>query len=256
MKVAVQQTGAFVYNRAFGRFLNTHRLTDVDRIIEMNGDKVVKKAIKERTVLMFTVGQTGQERTLYLKKYVHTLAASFFSSNALDEFRALCDFHQEDIPTLTPVCAGRKQYFLSGDTSFLITEALTGTEPADRIASSRFDAEMVTKLAQLVKKMHGCGFIHKDLYLCHVLVDDTDRLFIVDLHRVKRFKHPPMRLIVKDIAALNYSADEIHIKTAYKIRFLKQYLSIDRLNPQTKRFIRRVIKKTEKMKKHNRKKNI
>ena len=78
---------------------------------------------------------------------------------------------------------------------------------------------------------------------------------IVDLHRADKRVHVPERWKVKDIAALNYSAPRKTISRSDRLRFLKTYLGTERLGETGKRFALKVLKKTEKMIKHNRKKS-
>jgi hypothetical protein len=104
--------------------------------------------------------------------------------------------------------------------------------------------------------MHQSGFNHRDFYLCHLLIgteeNNKDELFIVDLHRVDVRKKVPERWIIKDLAALNYSSKSINITRTDKLRFLKYYLSTCKISEQEKRFILKIIKKTNRMIKHAR----
>ncbi len=250
--------GGIIYNSAYEYFLKRNHFFDFDHIIYIKGDEVVKSNIKERIILSLTVENKGGFFKIYLKKYFHSFFSSFFLKNAVDEFKTICDFHSENIPTITPVCSGEKKRWFFEEKSFLITESLNDAERLDKILadntfSKRQLLDIFLKLANLIKKLHGCGFIHKDLYLCHIMMDKKGNLFIVDLHRVKRFKNPSLRYLVKDIAALNYSADEIKIRNYYKVTFIKNYFSREKLNSEMKSFINKVNRKTEKMKKHNRK---
>ncbi len=111
--------------------------------------------------------------------------------------------------------------------------------------------ELISRLAGLIQKMHACGFNHRDLYLCHILRDGRGNLYIVDLHRVQRRAAVPERWLVKDIAALNYSAPADIISRTNRLRFLKTYLGTDRLTARDKRFALKVLKKTQKMVEHN-----
>jgi hypothetical protein len=58
---------------------------------------------------------------------------------------------------------------------------------------------------------------------------------------------------VKDLAALNYSADETIITRTDRLRFISYYQGEERLNANTKRLIKKTIKKTDRIRSHNQK---
>ena len=58
----------------------------------------------------------------------------------------------------------------------------------------------VSAVADLVRRLHLCSLVHKDLYLCHLFVKKGgDELSLIDLARVERTCSK--RLRVKDLAA-------------------------------------------------------
>jgi len=65
-------------------------------------------------------------------------------------------------------------------------------------------------------------------------------------------KKVPERWIIKDLAALNYSARSKNINRTDKLRFLKHYLSVSKILKRDKLFILKILKKTNKMIKHAR----
>ena len=217
--------------------------------------EVVKHAIPQRKTVVFTLRDGSRA---YLKRHFPTgffFALQKFLSlsrepTAFDEFENIIAFHRAELPTVVPIAAGRKHG------SFLVTQALEGcSRLADYIGQTQLDPaaveELTCRVAELIRKMHACGFNHRDLYLCHILRDGRGNLYIVDLHRVQRRAAVPERWRVKDIAALNYSAPAGIISRPNRLRFLKAYLGTDRLTARDKRFAVKVLKKTQKMVEHN-----
>ena len=85
---------------------------------------------------------------------------------------------------------------------------------------------VIRALADHVRAFHGRGFTHRDLYLGHVWVRESDlHLRFMDLHRVEQRTPPPRRRVVKDLAALHFSALH-HVRPTRQdqLRFFKRYL--------------------------------
>ena len=155
---------------------------------------------------------------------------------AFDEFSNILAFHQAGLPTMIPVAAGKRAGKVFGSESFLVTKGIKDCVTLETYAESCLKTKtfiektkLIKKTALLSRKMHQSGFNHRDFYLCHLFIGtkeyNKDELFIVDLHRVDIRKKVPERWIIKDLAALNYSAKSKNITRTDKLRFLKYYLS-------------------------------
>ncbi len=103
--------------------------------------------------------------------------------------------------------------------------------------------KLVDALARFVAGLHAAGFVHRDLYLCHIFFDDTvlpargdgpvrtpeqewrvhDAFCLIDLQRVFRPRWRHCRWVIKDLAALNYSAPLDRIGRWERLRFLCRY---------------------------------
>ena len=245
-------------NADFEQAIRDNGLLDFDAMMGFDGGAVIKHAIAQRKTVVFTLRDGSRA---YLKRH---FPAGFFTflknllslspePTAFDEFENIIDFHRAGLPTVVPIAAGRRH-----GSSFLVTEALDGcTRLDDYLGQTKLaavaKAELTARLAGLIQKMHAAGFNHRDLYLCHILRDGCGNFYIVDLHRVQQRAAVPERWLVKDIAALNYSAPSGIISRTDRLRFLKAYLGMERLSGRDKRFALKVLKKTEKMVEHNKK---
>jgi heptose I phosphotransferase len=243
------------FNEAFAEAIRDNGLLDYNAMMALDRGGVVKHAIPQRKTVVFTLRDGNRA---YLKR--HFPAGLFFAlkkfllpsfePTAFDEFENIVAFHRAGLLTVTPIAAGRQRG------SYLITHALDGCTKLDDYLGQakltpRAKAELISSLADVIQKMHAAGFNHRDLYLCHILRDEAGKLYIVDLHRVQRRARVPERWLVKDIAALNYSAPAGIISRTDRLRFLKAYLGTERLAGRDKRFVLKVLKKTQKMVKHN-----
>jgi heptose I phosphotransferase len=96
--------------------------------------------------------------------------------------------------------------------SFLMTAEVEGGVEGDhhlRAVAPAPRRELLRRIAELTRRFHARGFIHKDYYLCHVLVapgEPEPGLFLIDLQRVVQPCCLRRRWLVKDLAALAYSA--------------------------------------------------
>ena len=88
---------------------------------------------------------------------------------------------------------------------------------------------LIKRVAQIVRRLHRSGANHRDLYLCHFWLEDSDkalnerRLFLIDLHRMQ-FRHQvPMRWRVKDLGGLYYSAADCGLSKTDLFRFIREY---------------------------------
>lgn len=91
----------------------------------------------------------------------------------------------------------------------------------------------VAAVAQMVRRLHGAGINHRDLYLCHFLLDPAlaaprfDDMHLIDLHRAQCHKAVPPRWRLGDLAALYHSALDCGLQRRDVLRFLRVYLGAD-----------------------------
>jgi hypothetical protein len=151
--------------------------------------------------------------------------------------------------------------------SCLVTEEIAGAVQADKYCEAAFGGDrsreaigrkraLVRAMAQLARQFHGAGLVHRDFYLCHILVRPVEGaepvLHLIDVARVeRRLEGAPARWVVKDLAALLFSAwpsPATHIRSAVftrtdAMRFACEYFQTRHLGADQKRLIKRVIGK-------------
>jgi heptose I phosphotransferase len=99
--------------------------------------------------------------------------------------------------------------------------------------------------------MHAAGVNHRDYFFVHIRVGARDKLFITDLNRADLRKVVPERWIVKDLAALHFSAPA-GVSSTDRARFMRAYTG-KRLR-ESRAMIRAITRKAERMQSHTRKK--
>jgi tRNA A-37 threonylcarbamoyl transferase component Bud32 len=130
----------------------------------------------------------------------------------------------------TPVPVYREQR-LTG--SLLCTRALAGRpmdvvwlEASRRGTQSELAAWAVRVVAPMVRRLHGAGLVHRDLYWNHLLQDperpDAEP-YLLDVERVFAPRWRMRRWVVKDLAGLLASMP-VAVSSADRLRFLRAYL--------------------------------
>ena len=98
------------------------------------------------------------------------------------------------------------------------------------------------------------------MYLCHFFVrpeEAAQSLRLIDLQRIKRSWGPRQRHgFIKDLAALNYSADHAGISRTDRLRFALAYFKTSRPDFRQRLFMRAIARKTQKIGRHHRKRQI
>ncbi|MCI0339580.1 MAG: hypothetical protein L0216_00280 [Planctomycetales bacterium] len=182
------------------------------------------------------------------------------------------------IPTPAPVAWGRVEAANGRGGSFVATAAVEGARPLDELlaewralppAEARARRRAVAgSLAALVRRFHGAGLSHRDLYLCHVLAAPSPRpealegpdsawaaprLTLIDLARAERGAPFFGHRVVKDLAALEYSAAPL-VPRAERLRWLRLYLGVPRgtprLEPAARRIARAILAKAARIARH------
>lgn len=160
---------------------------------------------------------------------------------AENEYRAIGRLNELGVETMTAVAFGRTGWNPSSERSFLITEALEPTKPLDEYCNPSVLSAMgvserralVRRLARISRTLHNSGVNHRDYYLCHFLLDTSERyaetpvsqrpIYLIDLHRVQIRQRTPRRWRHKDLSALYYSARRVGFELKDLLCFIREY---------------------------------
>lgn len=159
---------------------------------------------------------------------------------AANEWQAINRLDELGLDTLTPLAYGKKGWNPATQLSFLVTKELTNTSSLEDYAlnwpsappSLREKRALISRVAMIVRTMHQAGINHRDLYICHFLLDRSNaalknnlqpKLFLVDLHRAQMRNRVPARWLVKDLAGLLFSSLDIGLTQRDVFRFLQCY---------------------------------
>lgn len=191
--------------------------------------------------------------SVYLKRHYKLsrfrgLLATLFPDRAwspgLQEWQNLLWAAAQGLPVPRPVAAGQTIGPWGRLQGFLAVEELHGMRPlheAVPLAASRLPPAafagwkrgLTAELARLARELHRRKFFHKDLYFCHFYVpesftraapaDWTNRVVMIDLHRLARHSLTAPWWVAKDLAQLLFSSDVPGVTARDRVRFWKLY---------------------------------
>jgi len=148
--------------------------------------------------------------------------------------------------------------------SFIITEKIPDADALERTLPDCFNAppttenlklkrDVIARFAAFIKRFHQTGYCHRDLYFSHIFYRTDGTLCLIDLARAFKPAVLHRRFLIKDIAQIHYSAPAAHFSRSDRLRFYLAYAARNRLTQWDKAFIRKVLAKTNRMAKHDRK---
>jgi heptose I phosphotransferase len=141
--------------------------------------------------------------------------------------------------------------------SFIVLKELSGQSLEDLVQSPKLGAislrrqrERAKSLGLWIRRFHDAGFCHKDLYLCHLFLNDKNEWGLLDCERVvHRQTAVPRRWIIKDLAALYYSSKGV--ERSCRLSFLAGYFG--KLSASSLRMLAKVERKAERLARKGRK---
>jgi len=157
---------------------------------------------------------------------------------AKSEWQAVRKLEQLGVETMQLAGYGQTGLNPARQQSFVITEDLAGCISLEDYCLDwpktpppfNQKRELIERVAEMTRRLHENGVNHRDLYICHFLLqlpwdgrDESLHLHLIDLHRVQIRKQTPMRWIVKDVGSLHFSSVEIGLTQRDLLRFLRVY---------------------------------
>ena len=102
------------------------------------------------------------------------------------EFRALEEMSQLGLPVPRPIAARVKRRGVSY-TADLITEKLDNTKTlGDCLYDQSFSEQIFSTIGETIKNFHATGCYHPDLNVENILVDESQKVFLLDFDRWKK----------------------------------------------------------------------
>lgn len=219
----------------------------LDAVFALRGERITKDGISE--VIRVELGGVFY----YVKRYCSNgkgLRRFIARTRVKTECRNLKRFAKWGIPTPQVVAAGlqrSKGAFIRGA---LITKELPETidlarltqsdKRAGRMDNPQWVRSISQQVAAITRQMHDHHFAHNDLKWRNLLVDDADKVYLIDCPNGAFWWGPLLRYrIVKDLACLDKVAKR-HLSRTQRLRFYLQYRDRQRLNAADKQRINKI----------------
>jgi hypothetical protein len=191
--------------------------------------------------------------TVYLKRHYRLprwagLLATLFPSRpwspGLQEWQRLEEAARHGVPVPRPVAAGQWAGPWGRLRGFLAVEELTGElalHEAIPLAAQRLPPDsfvrwkrgLMREMLRLVRMLHERSLFHNDLYLCHFYISEADtqaipaswsnRVHLIDLHRLCRRRFTSFLNRAKDLAQLLYSSQVQGVTDRDRLFFWQHY---------------------------------
>ncbi|HVX15480.1 MAG TPA: lipopolysaccharide kinase InaA family protein [Pirellulales bacterium] len=244
-------------------------LTGFDAVMHSSQGQLLR-TLPDRENWRLELAADGRQHILFLKKHRTRSLIERFSwllgrtttTPGRIEAENVVALQRAGIESMRVVAFG--EHVRRGATeSFFMTEGLRGFVQLDHFLRQRFvpaaertraDGELtslVASVADVARRFHTAGFNHRDFYCCHFFIHESPgsrfAVRLIDLQRVEKRRWWRERWIVKDLAQLAYSAPRERITNTLRMRFIKQYLGVDRLGPAGKRLVRRILRRQHAM---------
>ncbi|HUU43235.1 MAG TPA: lipopolysaccharide kinase InaA family protein [Planctomycetota bacterium] len=254
--------GKLTVHEDFVWLLHRCELDDFESFFDERAGKLLREVGPRANVLM-TLETDHGERRFFLKRHAPVpLGRKLLSwlrlcrprTPARVEWFNIQRLAAPGVATMSPVALGEDP--LTGR-SFIMTAEIDNAAPADDYAREHLagaDAAprrrtFVRRLGRLVRRLHAAGLTHRDLYLCHVFVRESEdgvRLHLIDLQRLGS-RVFARRWRVKDVAQLAYSRPAGTFTRTDVMRFLHAYFDTGGLAGSHRRFVASVSRKVRRM---------
>ena len=268
---------SFFINVDYKAALTGLGLTSINAIFSFDTGKNLAKSnlAPFRSRLQFDIGaaQSLPPTTVFLKRYDNPPILVQFKNWLSHRRRIGCASCEVDpirelpaagVCTPKVIAYGWQWGALCEKRSFIITEKIPDAEAIERKLPDCFNdpptsenlksrRDFIARFAAFIKRFHQTGYCHRDLYLSHIFCRTDGTLCLIDLARSFKPALMHRRFLIKDIAQIHYSAPAAHFSRSDRLRFYLAYTARNRLTARDKAFIRKVLAKTNRMAKHDRK---
>jgi heptose I phosphotransferase len=222
MKIDTLDQGRLTVAADLLPLLRANGLDAFDKIMASAGGTVARDFPGRRTVRLELKGPAGTGQGIYLKRYereylppwrrlLRRLHWPGTEDEAGREWRMLQQVSAAGLRTARAIALGQDHAGGACTRSFLMTAEIAGAIEGHAYAETLSvpqRRQFVAEVAEMARRFHGAGFVHKDFYVGHVLVApgaDGPELFLIDLQRVMRPCCWRERWIAKDLGAMAYS---------------------------------------------------
>jgi len=252
--------GQYFVQPEYESLLLANHLENAGDLLALAGGTVVRLMPGRITRRIELNRPDGSKQSAYLKCYEYKLSwpqrwlglASGAENGleSLNEWRQILVLHNLGFRTAAPIAAGWQQTGKAGTIrSFVMTAEISGAVSGyDFWAASNVSQRraFIPQLADLARRFHEAGFIHRDFYLGHIFVAERQNeleLTLIDLQRVMGPCHFRTRWLLKDFGSMLFALEKAGAKRAGLLRFFKLYKNGQHLGAAERKFLRKALKR-------------
>lgn len=232
----------------------TFALADWERILSRPLDWVAPERVdivkdgKSATVCRAPISLNGDSISVYVKhplrrKWYNAIVDCFRPSRSLRAWKKANQLINRGMPTATPLAVLERRLgpYLSDNMLFL--ESIPDSQDLDTLLRTRINRlssllqrkakdALVSELTWLLRRMHGHGFVHRDLKATNLLVQwtedrhDRPRLYLIDLDGLKLPRWTSRSDRMRSLMRLNVALGDCRAVTRTdRLRLLLGYLA-------------------------------
>lgn len=161
--------------------------------------------------------------------------------SAMTEVKAIKKITELGIATTPLVAYGQRGCNPASIESFVMTKDLGDIISLEDLCANwrespperSFKRKLIVAVAKVAKKIHENGVNHRDFYLCHLCLDNSNlskvSLYLIDLHRVIIHSKPSVTANMKDVAALYFSSLDFGFTARDYLLFKRHYSKNNKL---------------------------
>jgi len=221
----------------------SERFSELREVFAIRGEVFREPPGAGRRTLRFELGGVGYFLKLHWGVGWREIFKNLFSLRlpvlgARNEWLAIQRLEQLAVETMQLAGYGEEGLNPARRRSFVITRELADTVSLEdycvdwvtRPPDPALKRSLIRRVAEMTARLHAHGMNHRDLYICHFLLQmpwsgpqQPLHLYLIDLHRVQIRAAIPRRWRVKDLAALYFSALHIGLSRRDLYRFIRCY---------------------------------
>ncbi|WP_456377923.1 lipopolysaccharide core heptose(I) kinase RfaP [Thiolapillus sp.] len=215
----------------------------VENAFAIKGEEYRNPPGANRRTLRFELGGKGYFLKLHWGVGWKEILKNLFSlrlpvTGAANEWKAIQRLQELDVETMRLEAFGEEGWNPATRRSFVITRELKNTisledycaDWAKQPPAFASKQRLIRRVAEMTRRLHDNGVNHRDLYICHFLLqqpwsgeEEELHLYLIDLHRAQLRGQVPLRWRVKDIGSLYFSAMDMGLTRRDLLRFLRIY---------------------------------
>jgi heptose I phosphotransferase len=211
-----------------------------EQVAQLRGE--VYRAVANRRTLRFEADGHGYFAKIHWDPGWAEIAKNLLTLRlpvvgARNEFEACRHLARVGIRAPTVAAFGERGRNPARRFSFVVCDALEDRVSLEdvvarwqeRAPTAAQKRRLIDAVADFARALHGAGVVHRDFYVCHLLLDRAAwadgrvELAVIDLHRAQLHARIPRRWRRRDLAALLFSVLDAPLTRHDRLRFIARY---------------------------------